>query len=112
MASFPSITDGKLTRDNVGARKDLLTQFPSVGLPHKARPRGWWPHKQRSNTAGAGARSQVRSLANAPFYISLLASHARDLLRESVGLWNARIISLARPRSGATTRKPRERNIP
>jgi len=30
-------TNGKVTRDNVGPHKDLLTSFPYVGLPHKAR---------------------------------------------------------------------------
>lgn len=31
------ITNGKITRDNVGPHKDLLAQFPYVGAPHKAR---------------------------------------------------------------------------
>jgi len=31
------LTNGKVTRDNVGPHKDLLTSFPYVGLPHKAR---------------------------------------------------------------------------
>jgi uncharacterized protein DUF4331 len=32
-----TITNGKVTRDNVGAHKDLLAVFPYVGAPHKAR---------------------------------------------------------------------------
>jgi hypothetical protein len=31
------LTNGKVTRDKVGPHKDLLTSFPYVGLPHKAR---------------------------------------------------------------------------
>jgi hypothetical protein len=31
------LTNGKLTGDNVGSHKDLLTSFPYVGAPHKAR---------------------------------------------------------------------------
>ena len=32
-----TITNGKVTRDNVGPHKDLLAQFPYVGAPHQAR---------------------------------------------------------------------------
>jgi hypothetical protein len=32
-----TITNGKVTGDNVGPHKDLLTSFPYVGPPHKAR---------------------------------------------------------------------------
>ncbi len=31
------ITNGKITRDNVGPHQDLLAVFPYVGAPHKAR---------------------------------------------------------------------------
>ena len=31
------ITNGKMTRDNVGPHKDLLASFPYLGAPHKAR---------------------------------------------------------------------------
>jgi hypothetical protein len=31
------ITNGKLTRDNVGPHNDLLTDFPYLGAPHKVR---------------------------------------------------------------------------
>lgn len=31
------LTNGKVTRDNVGPHNDLLSAFPYVGLPHKAR---------------------------------------------------------------------------
>jgi hypothetical protein len=31
------ITNGKVTRDNVGPHKDLLASFPYLGPPHKAR---------------------------------------------------------------------------
>ncbi len=31
------ITNGKVTRDNVGPHKDLLPDFPYLGQPHKAR---------------------------------------------------------------------------
>ena len=31
------LTNGKVTRDNVGPHKDLLTSFPYVGPPHKIR---------------------------------------------------------------------------
>jgi hypothetical protein len=31
------LTNGKVTRDNVGPHKDLLASFPYLGLPHKAR---------------------------------------------------------------------------
>jgi hypothetical protein len=31
------ITNGKITRDNVGPHKDLLAGFPYLGPPHKAR---------------------------------------------------------------------------
>jgi hypothetical protein len=34
------LTNGKVTGDNVGPHKDLLTVFPCVGLPHKARSVG------------------------------------------------------------------------
>jgi hypothetical protein len=35
---FPSIlTNGKVTRDNVGPHMDLLASFPYVGAPPKAR---------------------------------------------------------------------------
>ena len=34
---LPILTNGKVTRDNVGPHKDLLTSFPYVGAPHKAR---------------------------------------------------------------------------
>ena len=34
------LTDGKLTGDGVGPHKDLLTSFPYVGAPHKARSAG------------------------------------------------------------------------
>jgi Domain of unknown function (DUF4331) len=33
---LPILTNGKVTGDNVGAHKDLLTEFPYVGPPHKA----------------------------------------------------------------------------
>lgn len=31
------LTNGKVTRDNVGPHKDLLAEFPYLGAPHKAR---------------------------------------------------------------------------
>jgi hypothetical protein len=31
------LTNGKVTTDNVGPHKDLLTSFPYLGQPHKAR---------------------------------------------------------------------------
>jgi hypothetical protein len=34
---LPLLTNGKVTRDNVGPHTDLLTSFPYVGAPHKAR---------------------------------------------------------------------------
>lgn len=34
---LPLLTNGKITSDNVGPHKDLLTVFPYVGAPHKAR---------------------------------------------------------------------------
>ena len=34
---LPILTNGKVTRDNVGPHTDLLTAFPYVGAPHKAR---------------------------------------------------------------------------
>jgi hypothetical protein len=34
---LPLLTNGKVTKDNVGPHKDLLTAFPYVGAPHKAR---------------------------------------------------------------------------
>ncbi len=38
MDLFVSIlTNGKITRDNVGPHKDLLVDFPYLGQPHKAR---------------------------------------------------------------------------
>jgi hypothetical protein len=41
MDGFVSIlTNGKVTRDNVGPHVDLLAQFPYVGPPHKARSVG------------------------------------------------------------------------
>jgi hypothetical protein len=37
---LPLLTNGKLTKDNVGPHKDLLGEFPYVGAPHKARTTG------------------------------------------------------------------------
>lgn len=34
---LPLLTNGKVTRDNVGPHTDLLASFPYVGGPHKAR---------------------------------------------------------------------------
>jgi hypothetical protein len=34
---LPLLTNGKVTRDNVGSHSDLLTSFPYVGSPHKIR---------------------------------------------------------------------------
>jgi hypothetical protein len=34
---LPLLTNGKVTGDNVGAHKDLLSEFPYVAPPHKAR---------------------------------------------------------------------------
>ncbi len=34
---LPLLTNGKVTRDNVRPHTDLLTEFPYVGAPHKAR---------------------------------------------------------------------------
>jgi hypothetical protein len=34
---LPLLSNGKVTQDKVGPRKDLLTEFPYVGLPHIAR---------------------------------------------------------------------------
>ncbi len=34
---LPLLTNGKVTRDNVGPHTDLLTELPYVGAPHKAR---------------------------------------------------------------------------
>ena len=34
---LPILTNGKVTRDNVGPHTDLLTSFPYVGAPHKIR---------------------------------------------------------------------------
>lgn len=34
---LPLLTNGKVTRDNVGPHTDLLTSFPYVGSPHKIR---------------------------------------------------------------------------
>ncbi len=31
---LPLLSNGKVTKDNVGPHKDLLTQFPYVGTPH------------------------------------------------------------------------------
>jgi hypothetical protein len=35
---LPLLTNGKVKGDNVGPHKDLLSSFPYVGPPHKARP--------------------------------------------------------------------------
>jgi hypothetical protein len=37
---LPILTNGKVTDDKVGPHKDLLTEFPYVGPPHKARAAG------------------------------------------------------------------------
>ena len=37
---LPLLTNGKVTKDNVGPHKDLLGEFPYVGAPHKARTTG------------------------------------------------------------------------
>ncbi len=37
---LPLLTNGKVTQDKVGPHKDLLTSFPYVGPPHKARSAG------------------------------------------------------------------------
>lgn len=37
---LPLLSNGKVTQDNVGPHKDLLTVFPYVGAPHKARSVG------------------------------------------------------------------------
>jgi hypothetical protein len=34
---LPLLTNGKVTKDNVGPHKDLLAAFPYVGPPHRAR---------------------------------------------------------------------------
>ncbi len=34
---LPLLSNGKVTQDNVGPHKDLLTQFPYVGPPHRKR---------------------------------------------------------------------------
>jgi len=34
---LPILTNGKVTRDNVGHHTDLLASFPYVGVPHKVR---------------------------------------------------------------------------
>ena len=34
---LPLLTNGKVTRDNVGPHADMLADFPYVGSPHKAR---------------------------------------------------------------------------
>jgi len=34
---LPILTNGKVTRDNVGHHTDLLASFPYVGAPHKVR---------------------------------------------------------------------------
>jgi Domain of unknown function (DUF4331) len=34
---LPLLTNGKVTQDKVGPHKDLLTEFPYLGPPHKAR---------------------------------------------------------------------------
>ena len=34
---LPLLTNGKVTQDNVGPHTDLLTSFPYLGSPHKAR---------------------------------------------------------------------------
>ena len=34
---LPILTNGKVTRDNVGHHTDLLGSFPYVGAPHKVR---------------------------------------------------------------------------
>jgi hypothetical protein len=34
---LPILTNGKVTRDNVGPHKDLLAEFPYVGPPHQER---------------------------------------------------------------------------
>jgi len=37
---LPVLTNGKVTDDKVGPHKDLLTEFPYVGSPHRARSAG------------------------------------------------------------------------
>jgi hypothetical protein len=37
---LPLLSNGKVTQDKVGPHKDLLTVFPYVGAPHKARSAG------------------------------------------------------------------------
>jgi hypothetical protein len=37
---LPLLTNGKVTKDNVGPHKDLLPGFPYVAAPHKARAAG------------------------------------------------------------------------
>jgi len=37
---LPLLTNGKVTQDKVGPHKDLLTEFPYVGPPHKAGATG------------------------------------------------------------------------
>ncbi len=34
---LPLLSNGKVTKDNVGPHKDLLTEFPYVGAPHQKR---------------------------------------------------------------------------
>ena len=47
------LTNGKVTRDNVGPHKDLLDVFPYVGAPHKAR--------DRRQSVSAWARRQIEA---------------------------------------------------
>ena len=37
---MPILTNGKVKGDKTGPHKDLLSEFPYVGVPHKARPAG------------------------------------------------------------------------
>ncbi len=47
---LPILTNGKVTKDNVGAHKDLLAEFPYVGPPHAARSAEPAPPKRASSS--------------------------------------------------------------
>ena len=100
------LTNGKVTRDNVGPHKDLLASFPYVGSPHKARSAELAPRGRAATEARCrGVETSLERIAECavgfcPQVVPDAGGARRRRNRSSpLKAWKRKLRSLKRPGS-------------
>jgi hypothetical protein len=106
------LTNGKVTTDNVGPHKDLLTSFPYLGQPHKARsaatpvsgesPRAKLPGVAGSSNAPPGEDASEATVPVGAGVHGCASTSSRNAKRAVIARVGCSTISMPRQRSSSS----------